>query len=156
MVNKYLMDKVFEYLDYPKIPDSLLRLKLEEIEKQENIYPRKYYPYYKQYAVGSDIFDFLRSIFDFDFEAVYQVIRQGIHTHKDRNRNECYNYIMSTGGETAHLNILDDDKKTIIHTEYVQPERWHRLDVTKYHNVKGITNVRYSISVTPLSAIRPR
>ena len=144
------MIPVFEYLNLPDIPEYLLD-DIFKIELQENLYELKTI-YYKQFEISNELKDYLRSVFDFDFVAQYQVIRKDIPIHKDRSRIECINYLINNGGETSCLEIYDDVKTTLLFKEHVENFRWHRINVSKFHGVSGLDlRARYSITLTPIS-----
>jgi hypothetical protein len=147
------VDNIFRYLDYPEIPSELTEVSLENLKSQKNLYPKEFYPYYAQYEIDEKLKSFLSTIFNFQFFAVYQVINYHLDIHKDRNRVECINYILKTGGENATLNFFDDDEKTVLFSEKVKPFKWHWLNVSKFHNVENFSEVRLSISITPTSGL---
>lgn len=142
------MTFVFEYLNLPKIPEYLLD-DLVKIESQENLYGLKT-AYYKQFEINKELNDYLKSIFNFDFSVQYQVIRKGIPIHKDRSRIECINYLIDNGGETSFLEIYDEDKITLLAKEQIENFRWHRINVSKFHGVSGLSfRPRVSVTITP-------
>lgn len=140
---------LFAYLNLPKIPTELLEYDLMKIENRENIFRIPEYQFYKQFNIlNDDLNNFLRNIFNFEFFAAYQVVRNGIHIHKDGIRTECINYQFDTGGEFNSLNIYDEDKITVLHKENILPNCWHYINVSKYHNVTELTRPRIGISIT--------
>lgn len=113
----------------------------------ENIFSIKDYPYYKQYKIqNQELLSFLKDIFECDFFCSFQLLKNGIAIHKDIDRTECINYIIDPGGNSAALNLYDDNKNITL-SEQIPACKWHWIDVSRYHGVTGITNTRYSISV---------
>jgi hypothetical protein len=136
----------FKYLDFPAIPDYLLKTAPEHFLGEKNIFRIPTYKYYKQYEVGNELVEYLQSIIPYPFHSSYQVIRNGLDIHKDGARTECINYIISTGGINSALNIYNEDKQ-IIYSEKIEPLRWHWINVGMFHNVTNIDNTRISISL---------
>lgn len=144
---------MFNYLDYPQIPEELLLSKISDFDHLDNIFQLPNYPFYKQYLITNDgLMDFLKSIFPFNFYATYQIIRNGIAIHKDFDRTETLNYLIDAGGPDATLTLFDDNKQPI-HSEVIEIKRWHRIDVTVNHNVSNFSSHRIAISVVPLETI---
>jgi hypothetical protein len=142
------MNTFFKYLDLPKIPEYLL-VDIASIEQQKNIYGIEL-PFYKQFEVSNELYTFLKSIFDFEFSAQYQIIRKELPIHKDRSRTECINYLIDNGGANSSLMIYNEDKTTVVHREQIENFKWHWIDVSKFHGVSGLQDSpRFSITVTP-------
>ena len=145
------MNEFFKYVDLPEIPRHLI-LDISEIEKQENVFTLKKF-FYKKYEISNELNLYLKDIFNFEFVAQYQVIRNYIPIHKDIGRTECFNYLLDNGGESSSLDIYEDDKQTKILSEKIDNFKWHWINVSKYHGVSGLTNKpRYSITVTPANS----
>lgn len=136
---------MFKYLSLPEIPNDLI-LDYEEFSKSKNTFVFKNYPYFKQYEITGPLRDYLDSIFNCEFVASYQVIRNGIAIHKDYGRTECINYLIETGGPMASLDIYDEGKNLLI-SEKIPAKKWHWIDVTKLHGVSNIESIRMSISI---------
>lgn len=141
----------FKYFDLPQIPEHLYLKTVSEFESLTNIFRLPNYPCFKQYHVNEGLNEFMRQHVKFDFFCGYQLIRNNIAIHKDAGRAECVNYLIDTGGPNAQLNIFDEDKITILHSEKIPPFKWHWIDVSKNHNVTGIDTVRIAISLSVLS-----
>jgi hypothetical protein len=146
--NTIMINDYFQYLDLPNIPNELIELDLKQLETRDNIFIEPNYPFYKQYPVDDKLSEYLKSIIVDSFFASYQVIRKGIAVHKDINRTECLNYILDTGGDDSRLSMYDDDTTTVLYSGHVEPLKWHRINVSKFHGVSGLTRPRISISVT--------
>jgi hypothetical protein len=141
----------FRYFDLPHIPDHLLLTTPEEFSTLTNIFKFPNYPYFKQYAVSTELNDFMKQHVSFPFYCSWQVVRNNIAIHKDNGRTEAVNYIIDTGGINAQLNIFDDDAKTIVFSEKIPPRIWHWIDVGRFHNVTGIESVRIAVSLSVLN-----
>jgi hypothetical protein len=139
----------FKYMDFPAIPDNLLVQDIGYFSNKENIFRIPSYAHYKQYEVDTNLKDYLRTIFHFDFHCSYQVITNGIAIHKDGCRTECLNYLIDTGGAESELRIYDEDKSTILHSEIILDRKWHWINVGLNHNVVNISGTRISISINP-------
>lgn len=141
-------------LDYKKIPDNLI-LPIEEVEKGENIFKKKISAktyirvgnFYKQFKVNESLNIFLKTVFMFNFNANYQIIRNGIEIHRDITRNECYNYIINSGGKNVITKFLNK-KKEILDSMCIPQKVWHKLNVSEMHGVDNIETIRYGITVT--------
>lgn len=140
----------FKYLNLPEIPEHLILKSVEDFAGLENIFSIKGYEFYKQYNIpNKELTEYIEDIFKCTLFCSYQVIKQGITIHKDRNRTECINYLIATGGESAALNIHDDNKKIVLR-ELIPTKKWHWIDVSQYHSVTGLQTTRISLSVSNL------
>ncbi len=139
----------FKYLNLPMVPPALLYRSLEEFDFFENIFHKPDYPFYKQYTITNPaLTEFIDNILECRNFASYQLIRNGIAIHKDTGRSEVLNYLVSTGGPNATLNIFDDRYKKI-HSEIIEEKRWHWIDVSVNHNVTNFSDVRVALTVVP-------
>lgn len=139
----------FKYVDLPPIPENLLLTDIYSIERSENLFRIKDYRFYGIYGIGDKLTEYLKGIFSFDFFAGYQIVRDGIHIHKDGSRTECFNYLIDNGGRDNTLNIYHEDKKTILHSGTVDIHKWHWINVGMFHNVTNLSRPRFGITVTP-------
>ena len=124
---------------------------------------------YQFYSLYGKIRDFTKSIFNFKHNVAVQVIKNSVPVHVDIGRIVAYNYIIETGGTnvlTAYFNIDDfiQDRTNIhlkllpkldcptaepIYTVCIEPNRWHKLNVSIPHSVLNIESERIAITVTP-------
>ena len=134
----------------PQIPDSIINPTEEEIRKIPNrfaefpsdgVKARKY----TLHTATQELEDFLKPYFDNDVNIAFQLITDDLPLHKDYGRTNCYNYIIKTGGDVSTV-WYDDQAKEI--DRVIFPTRvWHNIDVTKFHNVVGLTSTRIAVSV---------
>ena len=150
----FAMTTYIKYLNYPQVPDRLIRPIdeiIELVDKTSSVIPDDYTDVFSTRFVGPELFKWLETIFNFQFLAQYQVIRNGIPIHKDKaNRLVAYNYLLATGGSKVITSVYDDDK-ILLQAERIQLNRWHRLKTGYFHGVEGIERnmTRVSLSITP-------
>lgn len=147
-----MIDDYLVYLDLPAIPEELL-YPIHDIitmpPKPNSKVPASYY-YFQTRLVSEQLSQWVTDIFKMDCYAQYQLIREGVHIHKDVGRNVAFNYILQTGGENVRTNIYDEDKNLIC-SDIIQPKRWHRLKTDVFHDVTGMTTDRVAVSVEVFS-----
>ena len=137
--------KHIEYLDLPKVPESIIQPTKAILQKQST------HPYAK--PINSDLNDWLNNMFGREITACYQIIGEilpGLAPHKDRNgRIRGYNYIIQTGGNNVYTTTYDQSMN-IVDEVVLEPNRWHRLDTGEWHSVHGIgvNDIRIAITVT--------
>jgi len=138
----------FAYLDLPHVPDNLV-ISIDQLASRRDFFPGNLSLHYKQYELlNEELTDVISKIFPFRIKATYQLITEGFHIHRDKGRTEAFNYLINTGNATTR--IYAEDRKTVLVEKNIELFRWHYLNVSKFHEVKNISNKRVSISVTPL------
>jgi hypothetical protein len=113
-------------------------------------HPFPHYQYYRQYNYNYSILeDHLQPLFNFDItnRVFIQIIKKGISIHKDTGRKIIYNYLIDTGGANVYTHFFDEDKKTELYSVNIPVNAWHKMDVSYYHNVTGITHNRIAITI---------
>ena len=142
MISDYIV-----YLDLPPVPEELL-YPIQDIinspPKPDSKIPASYH-YFQTRLVSQPLFDWVHDLFKSDCYTQYQIVREGVHIHKDVGRDVAFNYILQPGGDSVSTNLYDEDQN-LIHSEIIQPKRWHRLKTDVYHNVTGMTTDRVAIS----------
>lgn len=135
----------------PQIPQDILNLLTEESIRQ---IPNRFNgqpitdnptPKYSLHTVTQDLEKFLKPYFPQDVNIAFQLITEDLPIHKDYGRSSCYNYIVELGGYVTTV-WYNDHLKEI--DSAIFPEKvWHKIDVSTFHNVKGVTSTRIAISV---------
>ena len=161
----------FEYLDY--LPPVSLELQTEakhSILNRASTFVDPKFATYQVYVLQGKIKEFTKSIFDFEHGVSVQVIKNGAPVHVDIGRRVAYNYIIETGGSdvlTSYFNIddfiqdrnnrhlrlfpkLDCPPAEPLYSVCIEPNRWHKLNVSLPHTVLNIESERIAITVTPL------
>ena len=141
---------LIEYFpDLPQIPSELL-LSIDEIYalrdnsiSSEHNNTRGYN--YQKFPVNTELEEWLRPLFPYCDCFEYQMIKNGLRGHKDVARLTCYNYLVD--GSNATTTWYADDQETILHSEMIKDNQWHKIDVQVFHSVKGVTDIRYTITV---------
>ena len=160
----------FEYLDtLPSVSADLLNEVRHASLNSASVFVDPKHSTYQFYSLQGKITDFTKSIFNFEHSVAVQVIKNGVPVHVDIGRKVAYNYIIETGGTnvlTAYFNIDDfiQDRTNIhlkllpkldcppaepIYTVCIEPNRWHKLNVSIPHSVLNIESERIAITVTP-------
>lgn len=139
-----------ELLDWPRIPEELIEYDLSKIRLLKDCSPYPTYDLFRQYKiVDKNLIEYLQQFFDFDVSkhSYYQVIKDGIATHIDKDRTIAYNYLINSGGNNVYTVWCENDKVTETFKISIPIKTWHKLDVSTYHTVKGIDDTRIAISV---------
>jgi hypothetical protein len=146
-----------EYLDHiPPVPLELVDpfdFILNEAPKQKTPIPENYRGFQTR-RPNWDLIRWLCAQFDFPVRCQYQMIHYSLPIHKDQGRTVAYNYLLTTGGDNIRTSIYDDDDDAfnVLQSEIIPIHRWHKLDVSRYHGVHGLTKnspPRIAISCVP-------
>lgn len=143
MIPDYLV-----YLDLPTIPEHLLANIQDIIDappKPKSSVSSDYH-YFQTRLVSKELFEWASDLFKTECYTQYQIIREGIHIHKDGARDVAFNYIIEPGGDEVRTNMYDEEKQLLC-SEVILPKTWHRLKTDVFHNVTGIVNDRVAVSV---------
>jgi hypothetical protein len=159
----------FEYLDtLPSVSTDLLNEARHASLNRVSTFVDPEFPTYQFYLLRGKIREFTESIFNFEHSVAVQVIKNGVPVHVDIGRRVAYNYIIETGGTnvlTAYFNIDDfiQDRTNIhlkllpkldcppaepIYTVCIEPNRWHKLNVSIPHSVLNIESESERIAIT--------
>jgi hypothetical protein len=162
----------FEYIDtLPLVSSDLLSEVRYVALNSKSIFTDPKRSTYQVYSLHGKIKEFTKSIFNFEHSVAVHVIKNGVPVHVDIGRRVAYNYIIEIGGTnvlTAYFNIDDfiQDRPNIhlkllpkldcppaepIYTVCIEPNRWHKLNVSLPHTVLNIESERMAITVTPHS-----
>jgi hypothetical protein len=143
MISDYLV-----YLDIPPIPEELL-YPIQDIinapPKPGSNIPNSYH-YFQTRLVSNELSEWCRDLFKTNCYAQYQIVREGVHIHKDFGRNVAFNYVLQQGGTNVSTNIYNEDKNLIC-SEIIPARRWHRLKTDAFHDVTNMTTDRVAVSV---------
>jgi hypothetical protein len=132
----------------PEIPEHLILKDPELIRKIPDNFPYPN-PTYSTHDVSPVLRIWLQKHFDFKFYVNYQVMYRQLPIHIDIDREVCYNYIIDTGGDNVKTRWYDDSQTTEIHSVVVPERVWHKLDVSKPHDISEVSRPRFSITVWP-------
>jgi hypothetical protein len=137
--------KYFEYVDLPQIPQELIEEVYNSISEKNF---KHSFNRYRTYHCEKKLKDYISNFFDSQYTIGIQVIEKGIPIHIDFNRSEAFNYIIKTGGNDVSTCFYKDlISKEKIKDIVIEPFRWHTLNVSKPHNVVGLTDDRVAITV---------
>lgn len=142
--------KYIEYVNLPNIPENLLELPEDILNKPRSNSIVKQ-DFFQARPISNELQDWLEKNLPFKFVAQYQIIYLGLPIHKDEaNRKLAYNYLLDQGGNNVKTIIFDDDKK-ILQSEILPLKTWHSIKTDMFHGVFGLEkNIpRVSLSVTP-------
>ena len=160
----------FEYLNtLPTVSLDLLNDARYAALNNKSTFVDPKFSTYQFYLLQGKIKEFTQSIFNFEHSVSVQVIKNGAPVHVDIGRIVAYNYIIETGGSnvlTAYFNIddfiqdrnnrhlrlfpkLDCPRAEPVYTVCIEPNRWHKLNVSLPHTVLNIESERMAITVTP-------
>jgi hypothetical protein len=137
--------------DIPPIPGRIInKYTEEEIRKIPRNFsgitpPTNVVPKYSLHTVPPEIKTFLSPYFDDGVNMSFQLITQDLPIHKDYGRTNCYNYIISTGGNVN--TVWYDDNLNETQRISFSDNSWHNIMVNAYHNITNLTSTRIAITV---------
>ena len=153
-----------KYLDLPLIPKYLLEpldvLLTKPINPHSSVSPLA--KNFKEKKASDELNNWLKDNINFYIDASpnYMLINRNITIHRDvdnynkqtqtKGRTIALNYLINPGGKNVYTTIYNEDKKTILQTEKIEPFRWHYITVDRYHGIHGIdeTDTRVNLSIT--------
>jgi hypothetical protein len=147
---RYYISMYAELLNWTPIPDKLIEFDLKQIKKLKDCSPYPEYEYFRQYQVDNpELLNFIQQFFEFDvtYRTRYQIVKGGLTTHIDKDRTIIHNFLIDVGGDDVYNAWFADDKITEIFRITIPLKTWHKLDVSTYHNVIGVTGTRTAITV---------
>lgn len=109
---------------------------------------------YSSYHVTEETRSLVEGLFPMDFFSqgkvgiMAQKIEHGFNgvVHKDTSRILSLNYMIDTGGNDAHLELYDEEKK-LVGTFAQEVDTWCVLDTQQFHGVRNVVNPRLSITI---------
>jgi hypothetical protein len=136
----------FKYCDeLPQIPTSII----EEVYlslNTDNLWGKPNSSIYTIHQSKPKLVQWILKYFEKDYVVRVQKIRDDVYPHLDSNRTYVFNYLVETGGDKV-LTHFHNTKKDIIESYQIEPNRWHRLNVSQIHSVSGVTSDRIAITV---------
>ena len=143
---------MIEYLPIPRVPDHLVIQSFEEYNDLELASPKEVEElniYSLRKANNIDLEKFLQPHFDFDLtdRVYYQYIGANVPIHIDIGRTFSFNYIINTGGESVSTIWYETDEKTILRSEIIPKFVWHKFISDIPHNVVGMVDKRFGLTV---------
>ena len=142
------MSQLFEYIDsLPELPEVLVKEIRDTVILNSNAFRFTDYKDYRIYPIRDIALKrYLQSLFPEDYYFMVQVIGKNINIHKDIGRTSTFNYIIDAGGDNVET-CFYNNKKNLIEKHIIKEHRWHRLDVTAFHDVKNVKNKRIALTV---------
>jgi len=143
---------MIEYLPIPRVPEHLVIQSFEECYNLELISPKEIEEldiYSLRRANNKDLEEFLQPYFDFELtnRVYYQYIGANVPIHTDIGRTFSFNYIINTGGDSVSTIWYEKDEKTILHSEIIPRFVWHKFISDIPHNVVGMVDKRFGLTV---------
>jgi hypothetical protein len=142
------MHNLFEYIDeLPKLPIEIEDEIIRSTIINKNIFVYNTYENYKSYAATLELKKFIEPFFK-NYIIKVQVMQNTLHIHQDIGRKIAYNYLINGGGlnvETCFYN----NKLKVIQQIKIEERRWHRLNVSVFHNVINLESPRIALTVSP-------
>lgn len=142
--------KNLTYYNIKKLPEEMISEVHKSLENT-NIYPLKC-DHYKACMGTYTLQNFVQSLFDTDILVLCHVIYDNLEIHKDVHRTIAYNYIIESGGSLVKTNFYNDNKE-LKETYYIEPYKWHSLNVSLYHSVTNIERPRIAITCFPAEEV---
>jgi len=138
----------FKYVHFPCLPESLILETYESILKNPNHFSIQN-NCYRLYDTNKNLKNFVEDFIPRPTAISIHVIQGSLPIHVDIERTESYNYIIETGGDNVMTCFYQD--KILIEQHKIEPRKWHWLNVSTAHNVRGIekSKSRIALTVTP-------
>jgi hypothetical protein len=160
---------LFKPANFASIPEELI-LSIDQVKQLPpvDLVARKDYlsneivpdkiidtPNYKVYHVNSELNDYLKTIFNFEFKSFYHIINNEMVKHIDTGRTLGINYLLNSGGIDVTTEFYDKQDPEQLLGSVVFPERrWYMLNVSLPHAVSAKSIVdRFAIALTPAKRI---
>lgn len=142
-----------EYLDLPKIPEELI---VDIYQTIRNTAPKERHSVpegtdaekhnaWNSIKASEKLKEFTRSLFDFEHDVHIFVLSGDLPVHKDNTRDVAYNYVLETGGASTNFH---NEEKLLVEENFIEPFRWHKLDVKELHSVLIPQPPRVLVSVS--------
>lgn len=142
-----------EYLDLPKIPEELI---VDIYQTIRNTAPKERHSVpegtdaekhnaWNSIKASEKLKEFTRSLFDFEHDVHIFVLSGDLPVHKDNTRDVAYNYVLETGGASTNFH---NEEKVLVEENFIEPFRWHKLDVKEFHSVLIPQPPRVLVSVS--------
>lgn len=153
-----MIDKnIYEELpDWPKIPENLLP-SMSDIQNMQNTSPITGYTNFQQFVFKiPEIENIIKDYINFDIKGktYFQVVKNEIPIHVDKGRDIIYNYLFSTGGKEVYTVFYENDKTTEKFRVKIPLHTWHKMDVSNYHTVLGLEDVRAAITIHEILTVK--
>ena len=141
----------FEYINYlPIVPEEIVT-EIISSTKNMNRWASHRADVYQLFECTQKLYDFINLHLGEQYVAKVQLIKNTLPIHVDIGRSSVFNYIIETGGDNVHTIFYskNNDDYTVIESHYIEPFKWHRLNVATPHSVSTISpnNKRISLSV---------
>ena len=157
-------DFIVDPLDLPAVPDHLLipvnqlaTSGLTEVPLKKLDGTIQDSSVYKIFQAPDSLVNWLKTIFDFEFEAEYIWMTGWSYKHRDLGRTVAYNYLLDAGGENIITEFYDNQFDNVATMSIVMPlHKWYRLNVSLPHMVlarePNKLGTRCILSITPLQS----
>lgn len=148
-------------LDLPPVPthllvqvDQILNSGLIEVPLKKPDGTIQDNSVYKIFSVPNELNEWLKTIFDFEFDAEYIWMKDWSYKHRDLGRTVAYNYLLDAGGSNVATKFYDNQDQDLVIDSIVMPlHKWMKLNVSLPHMVLAASGntlgVRYILSITP-------
>lgn len=137
---------MIRYLNFPKLPDSLL----EQINFNFDEYEKKVQGNNHVWtdSFNSEVNAWCQKNICSDMYFAFQIINGNLRIHKDTGTKTKLNYLLELGGDNVITNFYEDDKVTITHSYVIESHRWHILKADSYHGVTNVEPGKYRVSIS--------
>jgi hypothetical protein len=132
-------------LQLPKIPDNIVQEIYISAQTKKSLVEK--IDAYKWVAASDVVQQWCKENICADMYWGVQIISNDLPVHKDIDTEIKLNYIIDSAGDKVITKFYNDDMNLIQTVEFEENE-WYILNVSKYHEVAGVGQGQFRISVT--------
>jgi hypothetical protein len=146
-----------EYLDHlPNIPEDIIkdiRITIDTGERytSQGLTEASSYQHFCSITASDKLKKFTESLFKFEHETHIFVLSDDLPVHMDNLavRDVAFNYVIESGNGVTRFHREKTDK-SVYEEHIIDLNRWHKLDVSKFHSVYIPAPPRIVVTVSTL------
>ena len=129
----------------PKIPDYVVQEIYKSVNDEKDLVQKN--QAYKWVSASDTVQKWCKENICPNIHWGIQIISGNLAIHKDTDTQVKFNYIIDRAGNCVVTKFYDNNMNVIDTVEFEERE-WYILNVSTYHDVTGIANDAFRISVT--------
>ena len=139
--------KYYQYLNLPSVPkDIFVNYNFDEYEKKVQGVVNPGYVWTDSFNYSID--KWCKENVCADVYFAFQIIKTDIDIHIDNQTKIKFLYILETGGNDVITEWYSEDKKTVVNSVVLEPNKWCMIKVDSPHSVKNVESGKTRFSIT--------
>ena len=139
--------KYYRYLNLPSVPkDIFVNYNFDEYEKKVQGLTNPGYVWTDSFNYSID--KWCKENICADVYFAFQIIKTDIDIHIDNQTKIKFLYILETGGDNVITEWYSEDKKTVVNSVVLEPNKWCMIKVDSPHSVKNVESGKTRFSIT--------